>query len=117
MATAVQLKDYFSLDIEQERDNLYSLIWLDEIAIDEEMRTAEQELRSIINHLKRFRDVKQCREYIEQRSQRHRLILVVSGQLGREIVPSLHKFQQLISIYVYCMDERKTRSGLVNTAR
>ncbi|CAF1459124.1 unnamed protein product [Adineta steineri] len=32
--------------------------------------------------------------------------MVVSGRLGREIVPLIQKVRQVISIYVYCMDEK-----------
>ncbi|CAF3985218.1 unnamed protein product [Rotaria sp. Silwood1] len=31
--------------------------------------------------------------------------MIVSGQLGKEIVPSVHNLQQVISIYVYCMNK------------
>ncbi|CAF5071208.1 unnamed protein product, partial [Rotaria sp. Silwood1] len=33
--------------------------------------------------------------------------MIVSGQLGQEIVPSIHKLQQVVSIYVYCMNKKK----------
>ncbi|CAF4110172.1 unnamed protein product [Rotaria sordida] len=65
----------------------------------------EQKLRSITNDLRKFYDVKQCQEYIEQTSENDRFILIVSGSLGREIVPSIHKYPQIISIYVYCVDK------------
>ena len=72
-----------------------------------ETRTTEQKLRSIINHLKKFQDVKQCQQYIEQTSQKDRLVLIVSGQMGQELVHSIHKLRQIISIYVYCMDKKR----------
>ncbi|CAF1143075.1 unnamed protein product [Rotaria sp. Silwood1] len=31
--------------------------------------------------------------------------MIVSGQLGKEIVPSVHNLQQVVSIYVYCMNK------------
>ncbi|CAF1184666.1 unnamed protein product [Rotaria sordida] len=31
--------------------------------------------------------------------------MIVSGQLGKEIVPSVHNFRQVMSIYVYCINK------------
>ena len=55
---------------------------------------------------KKFRDVKECQQYIEQTTEKDRLILIVSGRLGREIVPLMHQLRQIISIYIYCMDKQ-----------
>ncbi|CAF1196393.1 unnamed protein product [Rotaria sordida] len=40
--------------------------------------------------------------------------MIVSGRLGREIVPSIHKLRQVISIYVYCMDKRSNEQWAGN---
>jgi plasmid stabilization system protein ParE len=95
-----------AVDSENETDNLeiFSFIWLDAIEDIEEIQKTEKKLRKIINHLKRFNNVKQCQQYIEQISEQNRLILVVSGRFGRELVPIIHKFRQITLIYVYCMD-------------
>ena len=84
---------------------IFSLIWLDAGGEALESRNTQQKLRSLINHLKRFQDGIECQKYIEQKSQQDRLVLVVSGRLGREVVPSIHKLRQVSSIYVYCMDK------------
>ncbi|CAF4119322.1 unnamed protein product, partial [Adineta steineri] len=91
-------------DADIENLEVFGLIWLDSNV--EETRETEQQLRSIINRLKNFQNVKQCQQYIEERSENDRLVLIVSGRLGREIVPSIHKLRQVISIYVYCMDQK-----------
>ncbi|CAF4113868.1 unnamed protein product [Rotaria sordida] len=54
----------------------------------------------------KFQDAKTCQEYIEKQSEKAQLIMIVSGRLGREIVPSIHELRQVISIYVYCMDKK-----------
>ncbi|CAF3807343.1 unnamed protein product [Rotaria sp. Silwood1] len=33
--------------------------------------------------------------------------MIVSGQSEQEIVPSIHKLQQVVSIYIYCMNKKK----------
>jgi len=45
------------------------------------IRVTEQKLHSIINHLKKFQDVKQYQEYNEQRSQNERLVLIDFNKL------------------------------------
>ncbi len=106
MATAVLPNDDFYTNTDDQHLEIFSLIWLDTNVNVAETRNTEQKLRSIINHLKKFQDVQQCQQYIEQRSQKDRLLLIVSGQMGREIVPSIHQLRQVISIYMYCMDKK-----------
>ncbi|CAF1353988.1 unnamed protein product [Rotaria sordida] len=40
--------------------------------------------------------------------------MIVSGRLGREIVPSIHELRQVISIYVYCMDKKSHEQWACN---
>jgi hypothetical protein len=89
-------------------DNLetFALLWLDaEVNSSEENRHAQRQLRSAINYLKRFEDANLCRQYIQFVSPYDRLVLIVSGRLGPEIVPQIHHIRQLSSIYVYCRDK------------
>ncbi len=106
MATPVLSNDDFDTNIDNKYLGLFYLIWLDANVNVKETRDTEQNLRSIINHLRKFQDVKQCQEFIEQISEKKRLVLIVSGRLGQQIVPSIHKLRQVISIYVYCMDKK-----------
>lgn len=86
---------------------IFSLIWLDKEKNIKDIRNTEQELRSIINYLKKFQYVEECQRYIEQRSENDRLVFIVSGEMGQKIVPSIHKLRQVRSIYIYCMDKKK----------
>ncbi|CAF0776897.1 unnamed protein product [Adineta steineri] len=106
MAAAVLLNDDIHTKTNDKSLEIFSLIWLDANVNVKGTRDTEVKLRSIINHIKKFQDVKQCQQYIEQTSQKDRLILVVSGRLGQEIVPSIHQLRQVISIYVYCIDKK-----------
>lgn len=105
MATAVLPIDESQANDNDEHLELFSLIWLDGSANVKDVRDAQQKLRTVVNHLKKFQDAKECQQYIEQRSA-DRLMVIVSGQLGREVVPSIWKLQQVSSIYVYCMDKK-----------
>ncbi|CAF1155544.1 unnamed protein product [Adineta steineri] len=84
---------------------IFCLLCLDASSTTKEGRDTEPKLRSIINHLKKFHDTEQCQKYIHERSTKERVVMIVSGSLGREIVPSIHHLRQVISIYVYCMDK------------
>lgn len=62
---------------------------------------------SIISDFKKFANVSQCQKYIKEQSQKDWLVMVVSGQLGQMIVPSIHDLKNIVSIYVYCMNKAK----------
>jgi hypothetical protein len=85
---------------------IFSLVWFDTNINIEDNRGTQQKLRSIINHINKFEDVQQCEKYIKQRSKKDRIVLVVNGQLGKELVSSIHNLRQVSSIYVYCMDKK-----------
>jgi hypothetical protein len=80
-----------------------SLVWLDaSINQSEENVETQNNLREIIHPLKLLEDCDKCEQYIRSKPTTDRVILIVSGQLGREIVPRIHSLQQLSSIYIYC---------------
>ncbi|CAF0847220.1 unnamed protein product [Adineta steineri] len=117
MATAVLSNDDFHTNTDDKRLEIFSLIWLDAIVNVKDTRDTEVKLRSIINHIKKFQDIKQCQRYIEQTSQKDRLVIIVSGQLGQEIVPHIHQLRQVISIYVYCMDKKSNEQWAYKFAK
>ena len=82
---------------------MFSLIWLD--SNPNESQTTEQKLRNIINQFKKFQDIQSCRDFIETTCEQDRLILIVSGKLGRELVPNIHQLRQIISIYIFCKNK------------
>jgi hypothetical protein len=117
MATAVLPNDVLYTNTEDNRLEIFSLLWLDATVKGAEARGTEQKLRSIINHIKKFQNVQQCQQYIEQRSPNDRLVLIVSGRAGREIVPSIYKRRQVVSIYVYCMDKKSNEQWACKFAK
>jgi hypothetical protein len=106
MTTAFLPDDDVQTNTHDNNLEMFCLIWLDENINIKETRDIESNLRTIINHLKKFQNIQQCQHYIEQRSKKDRVVLIVSGELGREIVPSIHNLRQVTSIYVYCMDKK-----------
>ena len=89
---------------------LFSLIWLDNMVdATQENREIQDKLRSIINYLKTFDNCQQCENYLRnQTNEKHdKIILIISGRLGQEIIDKIHYLPQIISIFVYCMNKEK----------
>ncbi|CAF0992895.1 unnamed protein product [Rotaria sordida] len=92
------------------RDNTkpytYPLIWLDNLVNTSPKYINGQKLiRSSIDHLKTFENIKKCEEYIRSISQDERIIFIVGDRLAREIIPHIHELRQISSIYIYCSDK------------
>lgn len=84
----------------------FSLIWLDAaIQTAPENRQTKKKLQETIHQLKTFDDPKKCEQCIRSMPVTDRIVLIVSGQLGRQIVPSIHPLEQLLSVYVYCHNQ------------
>ncbi|CAF0834236.1 unnamed protein product [Adineta steineri] len=64
-----------------------------------------------------FQDIEQFLHYIVRTSEIDRLTLIVSDQLGQEIVPHIHELRQVISIYVYCMDKNSNEQWVHKFAK
>ena len=96
-----------SLQISNDNLETFSIFWLDaEVNTTEDNRNTQLKLREIINHLKTFDDLGECYQKILSLSTQDRLVLIVSGRCGRQLVPQIHHLRQVSSIYVYCMDKK-----------
>ncbi|CAF1674772.1 unnamed protein product [Rotaria magnacalcarata] len=83
----------------------YSIFWLDASAHNEENIKAQKKLRSIVNQLRTFVDPEEFLDGVRLIQQGDLTILIVSGQMGRIVVPEMQKLAQVSSIYVYCFDK------------
>ncbi|UJR32021.1 hypothetical protein I4U23_019490 [Adineta vaga] len=93
---------------EEKNLETYSLVWLDAtVSYAQEFPRIQQRLRSVINDLKIFKQTNECLQYIHSVLKGDQIVLIVSGRFGQEIVPLIHNLQQIISIYVYCMNKQK----------
>lgn len=90
-------------------DNLetFILIWLDpQVNKTDENQQLQTKLREIIYRFRTFDDQQQCKRYIVSLSPRDRIVFIVNGYCGRELVPQIHQLPQLSSIYIYCMNKQ-----------
>ncbi|CAF3088666.1 unnamed protein product [Rotaria sp. Silwood2] len=106
MATTSLPDDNIYTHVDDQYLEIFCLIWLDANVNSKDIRNTEKKLRTVINRFKKFQDVEQCKNFIQQQSQNDRLVIIVSGRLGREIVPSIQGLRQVASIYVYCKDKK-----------
>ena len=93
---------------DEQNVNIHSLVWLDaSVNATSENINVQQQLRTLIDNFEAFENTNDCFNYIRHIPKQNRILLVVSGRLGREIVPRIHRLKQVLSIYVYCMDKQK----------
>ncbi|CAF2119483.1 unnamed protein product [Rotaria magnacalcarata] len=83
----------------------YSIFWLDASVNNEDNIAAQKKLRSIINQLRTFVDPEEFLDGVRFIQQGDLTILIVSGQMGRIVVPEMQKLAQVSSIYVYCFNK------------
>ena len=85
----------------------FASLWLDQnVNKTEDNLQTQQELRQLINHLRTFDNADQCEQYIRKIT-KEKVILIVSGSLGRELVPRLHDLPQFSTCYVFCQDQKR----------
>lgn len=96
---------YSHNDNHYENLEMYSIIWLDAAVNNEQNLKAQKQLRTIINRLQIFVDSDEFMTHIQQIYQDDRTVLIVSGQMGRIVVPEMQKLPQVSSIYIYCINK------------
>jgi hypothetical protein len=82
----------------------YTLLWLDGDINKKDNVHTQGQLKRVINQFKAFDNVGECENYIEVKNDQ-KIILIISGGLGRQLVPKLHSLQQIVAIYIYCMNK------------
>jgi hypothetical protein len=84
------------------------LLWLDDNAQNEESAAMRTIFNMNFGRCKFYSSVQECQNFI--RSTGADVVLVVSGQLGSELVPQIHDRRNVSKIYIYCQNVRKHRA-------
>ncbi|CAF2426400.1 unnamed protein product [Rotaria sp. Silwood2] len=85
-----------------------SIIWLDALVnTSENHQQAQQQLRAVTNHVMTFEDSEQCENHIRSASSDERLMLIISDELGRELVSHIYQLPQIASIYICSIDKNQ----------
>jgi len=88
---------------------IFTLIWLDGSIDDFENEKTQTDLRKLTDRFQPFDNCDKCESFIQSVSIDERIVLIVSGRLGRDIVPRIHSIEQICLIYVYCFDRESNR--------
>jgi hypothetical protein len=57
--------------------------------------------------LKTFDDMDECVKYINSIITDEKIIFIVSGRFGEEVLPNIYQSSKIVSIYVFCYDKTK----------
>ncbi|CAF1608752.1 unnamed protein product, partial [Didymodactylos carnosus] len=84
----------------------FLLVWLDANLDEsnEDFKNSLQQLRRIVASITTFTDAQECIEFLSQ-IKKEKVFMIVSGSLGRQIIPDIQTWPQLESIYVLCSNQ------------
>ncbi|CAF4432505.1 unnamed protein product [Rotaria socialis] len=89
----------------------FLLVWLDpHVNTSDENRETQVKLRKVLTCLYTFDNVTTCEKWLKEYDANEKLILIVSGAYGNQIVPKVHYLPTIISIYVYCLDVNRNKT-------
>jgi hypothetical protein len=91
------------LDIDVEHLETFTLVWLDRyIDEDENNQELKRRLREHTTSLITFNDFRSCEQWLKNRSTDEKILLIVTGDLGTKLIPTIHQLPSIIAIYVFC---------------
>lgn len=88
------------------KDNRFenaSFVWLDHGIIRYKPRLNAQ--KQFENRLQTFFDENKCEHYIRNVSINNGIVFIVCHHLGRKIIPRIHPLSQILTIYVYDVND------------
>ena len=84
----------------------FLLVWLDanfnEPSAD--FKSSLKHLRQVVASIETFTDAEECVKFLDQ-LQKEQAFMIVSGSLGRQVVPGIESKPQLEAIYVVCSNK------------
>ena len=81
----------------------FLLVWLD-ANLDEskaDFKNSLERLRNIVASINTFKDIEECIQFLNEMDQ-EKIFIIVSGSLGRLVVPGFENMPQIQSIYIFC---------------
>lgn len=82
------------------------VVWFDTNAYKEENQKTRESLEATIGNLMVLDDKAGFNRLLGRDAKIKRLVLIISGQLGKEFISSIHHFTSILSIYVFCVDKK-----------
>ena len=78
----------------------------------DDARRHRDALQSINDHVSMFADGSKCEQHLRSTKKDEQIILIVSERLGQQIVPRVHTFPHLRSIYVLCPNREANKEWI-----
>jgi Tfp pilus assembly protein PilF len=84
----------------------FLLIWLDANFDEskEDFKKSIENLRRIVTSITTFTDTQECIDFLSAIKEQ-KVFMIISGSLGRTILPEIQDWPQLESVYVFCGDQ------------
>ncbi|CAF4049470.1 unnamed protein product, partial [Rotaria sp. Silwood1] len=84
----------------------FLLVWLDANLNEsnKDFKKSLQQLRHIVASITTFTNAQECIDFLSA-IKKEKVFMIVSGSLGRQIVPEIEVWPQLESIYVFCANQ------------
>ena len=81
----------------------FLLVWLDANFNESnaDFKTSLKYLRQVVASIETFTDAEECVKFLDQ-IQKEKAFMILSGALGRQVVPEIENKPQLEAIYVFC---------------
>ncbi|CAF1533247.1 unnamed protein product, partial [Adineta steineri] len=83
------------------------LIWLDNNINENNADCSNtiKQLKRAVNNINTFTDGQQCLEFI-QTIKNNKICMIVSGSLGKHIMPHVHHMSQVDTIFIFCNNQQ-----------
>ena len=82
----------------------FQIVWLDpKVYIDEENKETYRILQQILTDVQRFDDLALCEQWLKTYSGPKKIIFVVSGGFGEQLVPRIHNLPHIVAIDIFCL--------------
>ncbi|CAF2629125.1 unnamed protein product [Rotaria sp. Silwood2] len=95
----------------------FLIVWLDaNVNKTQDNEETYKGLRASVNNLHKFDNLQEGETYVRS-IRREKIILIVSGGYGIEIVPRIHDLVQVNCIYVYCSDKARHEAWSKNYSK
>lgn len=91
----------------------FQLIWLDaSLNESSDILVTQKMLRMLNTNAQFYTDMNECLELINSIKTEH-ILLVVSGQLARTVLPKIHSLRSVRAVFIFC-ETRELHIGLLN---
>ncbi|CAF3069700.1 unnamed protein product [Rotaria sp. Silwood2] len=84
----------------------FLLIWLDANLnkSDEDLKRSLQKIQYLGASITTFTDADECIDFLSA-NKKEKVFMIVSGSLGQHVIPKIHAWPQLDSVYVFCSNQ------------